>query len=117
MFSLSVVSDGYLLVILSGKGSLENYRAAVGFVGDLVRTGAERRVLVDMLACEAELCADEHREVGERAGRLWKAAQVAIVATRAENVVIGVDAARQAGANVRTFNNLRDAEEWLGLGA
>jgi hypothetical protein len=116
VFSLSVVSDSYMLVILSGKGSAATYRAVVGFVGNLIEANGERRFLVDMLASEPALGAEEDREIGQLAGRLWKPAQVAIAVSRTDCMGGAVKAAREAGANVHTFSNLHDAGDWLKVG-
>jgi hypothetical protein len=117
MFSLSVVSDGYLLVIVSGKGSLARYRAVVGFIADLIESEHEHHVLVDMLSSEPSLTLDEHRQLGDEVAMQWRDAQVAVVVPSAERVLVGEQAAQAGGTNMRTFTNLHDAGEWLRVSA
>jgi hypothetical protein len=103
----------YCSLVVSGYGGLGRFRALVGFVGDLIKSEHEERVLVDLMASEPALNRDEHRKLGEHAGKRWKDAQVAVVVPSVERVLIGEQAAQADGANIRTFTNLHDAGDWL----
>jgi hypothetical protein len=116
MFSVSVVKDSYLLVVVSGRGTLDTFRAVAGFVTDLIAIDRDERVLVDLLASEQSMNRDELCMLGEHVGKLWKGTQVAVVVPSDERALIGGDAAKANGANIRTFTNLNDAGEWLKLG-
>jgi hypothetical protein len=113
MFSLSVQRDGYLLVIVSGKGTLATYCAVVAFVAELVERERNPRVLVDPLGSEPALSPQEHRELGEQVGRLWNHTQVAVVVPSTERVLIGEQAAQARGAHISTFTDLHAAGDWL----
>jgi hypothetical protein len=116
MFSVSVVKDSYLLVVVTGRGTLGTFRAVAGFVADLIAIEHDERVLVDLLASEQVMDRDELSMLGEHVGKVWKGTQVAVVVPSAERALIGGQAAQANGANIRTFTNLNDAGEWLKLG-
>jgi hypothetical protein len=113
LFSVSVQKEGYLLVVVSGRGGLGFFRAVVGFVGDLIASEREERVLVDLMASQPSLTVEEHRKLGEHAGKQWHGAQIAVVVPSVQRVLIGEQAAQAGGAKIRTFTNLHDAGEWL----
>jgi hypothetical protein len=113
MFTVSVLRDSYLLVIVSGVGGLTSYCAVTSFVSELLKREHEDRVLVDMLGSHPALSADEHRELGQQVARLWKDSQVAVVVPSADRVLIGEQAAVAGGANIRTFTDLHSAGDWL----
>jgi hypothetical protein len=113
VFSLSVLRDSYLLVIVSGKGTLAGYCAVVSFISELLKREHDDRVLVDMLGSQPALSPDEHRELGEQVARLWRDSQVAVVVPSADRVLIGERAAVAGGANIRTFTDLHSAGDWL----
>jgi hypothetical protein len=116
MFSVSVVKDTYLLVVVSGRGTLGTFRAVAGFVADLIAIERDERVLVDLLASEQAMNHDELCMLGDHVGKLWKGVQVAVVVPSAERALIGGKAAQANGANIRTFTNLHDAGDWLKVG-
>lgn len=113
MFSVSVMKQQYLLVVVSGRGGFARFRAVAGFVEELINAENERRVLVDLLAAEPTLSTEEHRQLGGHLATLWNGAQVAFVVPTSERVLVGEEAARANGANIRTFTNLHDAGDWL----
>jgi hypothetical protein len=113
MFNVSVLRDGYLLVIVSGVGGLASYCAVVSFVAELLQRERQDRVLVDLLGSQPSLTRDEHRQLGEQVRRLWTGVQVAVVVPTVERVLIGEEAARAGGANIRTFTDLHEAGDWL----
>jgi hypothetical protein len=116
MFSVSVVKDSYLLVVVSGRGTLGTFRAVARFVADLIAIEHDERVLVDLLASEQAMNRDEHRVLVDLVAKLWKGTQVAVVVPSDERALIGQQAAQANGANLRTFTNLHDAGDWLKLG-
>jgi hypothetical protein len=113
VFSLSVQEDGYLLVVVSGQGRFGTYRAVLTFVGELIESENEHRVLIDLLASEPTMSADEHRELGKHLALISNGVQIAIVVPSTERVLIGEQAAQSAGGNIKTFTNLHDAGDWL----
>jgi hypothetical protein len=113
MFSVSVVKDTYLLVVVSGRGTLGTFRAVARFVADLIAIEHDERVLVDLLASEQAMNRDEHVVLVDLVAKLWKGTQVAVVVPSAERALIGAQAAQANGANIRTFTNLHDAGDWL----
>jgi hypothetical protein len=111
--SIRVFCGRYLLVIVSGVGGLASYCAVVSFVAELLQREPEDRVLVDLLGSQPSFTRDEHRQLGEQVRRLWTGVQVAVVAPTVERVLIGEEAAKAGGANIRTFTDLHEAGDWL----
>jgi hypothetical protein len=62
---------------------------------------------------QPRLTPDEHRQLGEQVRNLWTGVQVAVVVPIVERVLIGEEAARAGGANIRTFTDLHEAGDWL----
>jgi hypothetical protein len=115
VFSLSVQEDGYMLVVVSGQGRFGTYRAVLTFIGELITGENEHRVLIDMLASEPKMSADEHHTLGKYLALISKGVQIAVVVPSTERVFIGEQAAQSAGGNIKTFTNLHDAGDWLNV--
>lgn len=116
MFSVSVSEDDYLLVILSGRGTLPRYQAVASFIGQLLTSARGYRALIDLMAANPVLTEDEHRQLAQQVSKDWAHAQVAVVVP-GEHATVGKWASGAGCANIRVFTSLHDAGDWLKIEA
>jgi hypothetical protein len=104
----------YLLAVLSGAPSLDDYLDAAAFVASVAKRAGHRRALVDLLGAAPRLSAGDHRALGAGIARAWSALErVATVVPRIERVGLGEQAAQRHGLQLRTFTDLDAAARWL----
>jgi hypothetical protein len=113
VFSVSVSEDDYLLVIVSGQGTLPRYRAVASFIGELLTSARGYRALIDLMAAHPVLTREEHRELARQVSDEWAHAHVAVVVPSVLEAAVGEWASLATGANIQVFTNLHDAGDWL----
>lgn len=116
MFQVGIQQGGYLLAVITGATTLSAYRASAALISEFCRSEGQSRVLIDLLGATPDMSAEDHQALGTFLGAAFQGLQIAVVVPAVERVGTGEEVAQAAGAHLRTFTSLLDAEAWLASG-
>ena len=104
----------YLHCETAGKATLQDMLASVDLVKSLAASRGHSRVLIDMQAVEHELPFTEHLQLGTYlVDKLAGIERLASVVRPERMVGVTARVAQKLGVQVRTFDNLPEAQRWL----
>jgi hypothetical protein len=114
VFSISAQIDGFALMVASGTAGPDELCAAASFLAELVHRSGERRLLVDLLALNHGVGADDHAAMRDHLDAVMPPLdRLAIAIPEGSSLGLLVGVARAKGVDAREFASLGDAEAWL----
>jgi len=114
MLTVTAHHGPFLLMVGTGDADVCDIFGLIDMASRLAAMKPYRRVLLDLISVNVRFSPEQHRAVGTHlAVALSGAEKVAVVVNQRLRVGTGERAAVNAGLNLKTFVDLREATVWL----
>lgn len=113
-FAVTVHHGPYVLLVASGRASLVDLRGLIDLAADVTRQAQCTRALVDMMSVQYVHGDQDDRALGAHAAKALKhVSRIGVAVCHTFRQESGAQVARESGLELRTFDSLVDASEWI----